>query len=208
MDKQTQTFVTHTLVWIKKINAPSEWGIHSSKYKKLSQSFDSQFYNYYNYQGSWMNTIAFHNPPAKHSWFILWDKQFTSDFPQRFLHQWWPIYGPYVEILPPPVQEGFEYFCRKFHSPQQIPRFLQFCHRFHIPWIYSKKFAFHKPDIQKGLGLPWLALQGYTKWYKNWNSSEAYIPSVEIWFSKNPKYLSPVDIEQRTFLQQKSIVAA
>jgi hypothetical protein len=207
MDKQTQSFVTHTSVWIKKIISPSEWGIHPSKYKRLSQSFEPQIFNYYDYQDAWLNTFTFQNPPGKHSWFILWDKQFASEFPQWFLHQWWPIYGPHLDILPPPVQDGFNYFCNRFHSPLQIPPFLQFAYRFHIPWIYSQKFAFHKPDNQK-TGLPWLALQGHSKWYKNWDPKEAYIPSVEKWFDSHPEYLSPTDTAQYTFLQQKSIAAA
>jgi hypothetical protein len=36
MDKQTQSYITHISVWIKKIITPFEWGIHPSKYKKLS----------------------------------------------------------------------------------------------------------------------------------------------------------------------------
>jgi hypothetical protein len=208
MDKQTQSFVTHTSVWIKKIITPSEWGIHPSKYKRLTQPFDPQIYNYYDYQDAWINTFTFQNPPGKHSWFILWDKQIASEFPQWFLHQWWPIYGPHIDILPHPIREGFNFFSKKFHSPQQIPLFLQFCHRFHIPWIYSLKFSFHKPENQKGQGLPWLALQGHSKWYKNWNAVEAFIPAIEKWFSNNPEYLSPTDTEQFTFLQQKSIAAA
>jgi hypothetical protein len=85
-DKQTQSYVTHTSMWIKKIISPTECGIHHSKHKRLSQPFDPQFYNYYDNQAAWMNTFTFRNTPGKHSWFILWDKQLTSEVPQWFIH--------------------------------------------------------------------------------------------------------------------------
>jgi hypothetical protein len=51
-DKQTQSYVTHTSIWIIKIISPTEWGTHPSKHKRLSQPFDPQFYNYYNNQAA------------------------------------------------------------------------------------------------------------------------------------------------------------
>ncbi|OIT18910.1 hypothetical protein A4A49_55288 [Nicotiana attenuata] len=153
-----------------------------------------------------MSAFTFQNQLGKHSWFILWSKQLTSEFSQWFIHQWWPVYGHRAEILPTPVKEGYDYFCHRFSSEQQIPILLQFSHRFHIPWIYSQKFSFHKLEGHKGL--PWLALQGHCKWYKMWDSSEAYVTAVDKWFLSHRQYLAITDAAQILFLQQKSIASA
>lgn len=41
-DKKTQTYITHTKVWINKIISAKEWNMLPTKYKRLSQPFGPQ----------------------------------------------------------------------------------------------------------------------------------------------------------------------
>ena len=43
------------------------------------------------------------------------------------------------------------------------------------------------------------------KWYNSWNPWEAYMSKVDKWFRRNPGHLTPIDVVQVSYLQQKSI---
>ena len=208
-DKGSQSFVTNTSVQIHSVLSPTDWRSHPRAYKKFSKPFDPMIYNYWDYQEAWINTFTLQNHLYTHSWFFYFNKKKPAQFqfPHWFLNQWWPCYGPTIDILPPPIREGYEYFKTRFHLPQShVSPLLLFFSIFKLAWIYQQRFCYFKDPDQ--FGLPYLALQGHCKWWKDWNAQNVSVSAIERWFFQNPKYLCPTAAEQTTFLQQKSIAAA
>ena len=209
-DKKTSSIVSNTSVQIHSILSPTEWKIHPKTVKQFSQPFIPSVYNYWDYQTAWVNTFTFQNSLQNHSWFFYFNrkKPIQVTFPHWFLNQWWPCYGPTLDILPPPVREGFDYFSQRFQPPPNsaVPLLLYFFSIFKLAWIYSQKFAYHKEA--DSVGLPLLVLQGQSKWWKDWNADNTFPSAIQLWFKTNPQYLSPTDTQQTTFLQQKSVAAA
>lgn len=76
-------------------------GNASSKIQKISQYFDPQFYNYYDYETARMNAFRCLNSLGKHFWLILSEKQLVFKFCPMIFTSIKACYGPKVEILPP-----------------------------------------------------------------------------------------------------------
>jgi len=92
-----------------------EWGRHPSLLKPLVGS--ELFYSYYDYIDAFKKVLFYHNKNFKHSWFLIFDKKFSSTIPTWFL-KWWEMFGSVPQIFPKPLQEALRYFSSRFRSSQ------------------------------------------------------------------------------------------
>ena len=95
-------------------------------------------FNYIGYVDAWYN--IFYLQSYQHSWFIQFSRGCNAKFPVRF-KKWWTFVGLLKSIIPPKIQEKFNFYTSKT-STQYItqPRLLTFYARLRILWILSWNF--------------------------------------------------------------------
>lgn len=154
------------MVCISKIISPKEWGMHPARYKKHSQPFEPQNYNYFDYQNVWTNAFFFQNDTSKHSWFLLWER----------VKFWIPpmVFTQRVAYLLPQnwnsSTTSARIFVRNFSINTKF-LFSQISYHMHI---FKKNYIPQTRWKQKCL--LWLVLQSHCK---SRNPSKVYVPEVE-----------------------------
>ena len=86
---------------IKNVISPLQWDVGPPwAPRKFSQTFQPQFYNYYDYHATWYNAFYFQNDRFQHSWFFFFDKHLeiqslpSSNIGSSNLVQNHPYYHP------------------------------------------------------------------------------------------------------------------
>ncbi|QHO49642.1 polyprotein [Arachis hypogaea] len=111
------------------------------------------------------------------------------------------------KILPPPADEGFKIFTKKFDQQEStIPADLQFFSVFSLAWVFSWQYRYGKQEHPKAP--PMLQRNAYVKWWSQFDAAMAHPDKVRSWFKEHPKFTKPFDHEESVFLNQKAQIAA
>ncbi|QHO38966.1 uncharacterized protein DS421_4g124950 [Arachis hypogaea] len=111
------------------------------------------------------------------------------------------------EILPPPADEGFKIFTKKFDQQEtSIPVDLQFFSVFSLAWVFSWQYRYGKQEHPKAP--PMLQRNAFVKWWSQFDAAMAHPEKVRNWFKEHPKFTKPFDHEESVFLNQKAQIAA
>ena len=102
-----------------------EWGRHPSLLRTLENS--GLQYNYYDYMDAFEKILFFLNKNFNHSWFIMFDKKFSSQIPSWFL-KWWEMFGSVPQIFPGPLQDALRYFSSRFQASSHGSQFSAILH--------------------------------------------------------------------------------
>jgi hypothetical protein len=147
---------------IKNVINPLQWEVGPPwAPRKFSQTFQPQFYNYYDYHATWYNAFYFQNDRFQHSWFFFFDKHLeVQSLPTWFQH-WWLQFGPEPSILPSKLLDEktketeervhfpfsltqiYENFLTNFQTPPALckfPKLLAFFTRYSLQWIMGWDF--------------------------------------------------------------------
>ncbi|GAV88808.1 hypothetical protein CFOL_v3_32229 [Cephalotus follicularis] len=135
----------------------SEWGQNPHCYKQFTTSFDLPIYNYFDYIDAWKHAFLFQNIENRHSWFFCFDKTFRKQTIPYWFVDWWCIYGPIDEILPPSIEEAFDTFTKNIESITICPTMLSFFIHCKLSWIMYwimslKNILRWYPDFIKNFG--------------------------------------------------------
>ena len=111
-----------------------------------------------------------------HSWFVNFDKSFTSYLPLSF-YRWWIQFGPIAEIFLEPLLDAFECF-KKFYRCDahgaKFPALLHFVKHHKIPWILKWKYE-KEGDV--------LSRHWYVKWWGKFPHTQRIIATISREFS-------------------------
>ncbi|GAV84004.1 hypothetical protein CFOL_v3_27449, partial [Cephalotus follicularis] len=134
-DPKNPGLITHTSVFIQKILTLSEWGQNPHYYKQFTASFDLPIYNYFDYIDAWKHAFLFQNIEDRHSWFLYFDKTFKKQTIPYWFVNWWCVYGPIEEILPPSIEEALDTFTKNTEPITLCPTMLSFFIHCKLSWI-------------------------------------------------------------------------
>ena len=84
-----------------------KWGLRLAATKPLPGSAIP--YSYHDYIQAWFKFMLHQDATMTHSWFIKFDKDFSSQHPLWFIH-WWTQFGPITNIFPRPLTGSLKYF--------------------------------------------------------------------------------------------------
>ena len=101
---------------ILKIIFEKDWEQNPFTYKRFSQNFVPQTFDYADYKNAWFNTFFIR--PSSYSWFFNWGENFQTNFPNRF-QEWWLFFGATQNICCPKIRKSFDYF--KVNSENFFP---------------------------------------------------------------------------------------
>ena len=106
-----------------------------------------------------------------HSWFVNFDKEFSSNLPLWF-GRWWTQFGSVPDIFPDSLKDSFEYFSRTFKVDSygaKFPLLLHFIKRYKVPWIL--KWQYEKDgDV--------LTRRRFVKWWDKFPHTQSVINNV------------------------------
>nr|POE78344.1 hypothetical protein CFP56_75275 [Quercus suber] len=110
MNKKDPSQVLYHKFIIKGFVSCSDWGQHPSLLKNLTNTkgFTELQYSYYDYMDAFEKILFYQNQDFDHSWFIMFDKSFSSQIPSWFL-KWWKMFGSIPQIFPEPLQDALSY---------------------------------------------------------------------------------------------------
>ena len=111
------------------------------------------------------------NENMSHSWFVIFDKNFTSDLPLWF-NRWWAQFGPITKLFPAPLLDAFNCFKKCYRCDAygaKFPALLHFVKKYKIPWIL--KWQYEKDgDV--------LSRHWYVKWWGKFPHTQRIITAV------------------------------
>ncbi|QHO56016.1 uncharacterized protein DS421_3g70070 [Arachis hypogaea] len=205
-DPKDATNITYSTIQILNVLTPNQFGKNPNNTKKFSNPYDPIGYSYWDYVDAWTRVFWLQNNQNRHSWLIYFKKNTNYQFPNWF-SQWWDYFGPLPEILPPPADEGFKIFTKKFDQQEtSIPADLQFFSVFSLTWVFSWQYRYGKQEHPKAP--PMLQRNAYVKWWSQFDAAMAHPDKVRNWFKEHPKFTKPFDHEESVFLNQKAQIAA
>ncbi|KAK3225975.1 hypothetical protein Dsin_005837 [Dipteronia sinensis] len=186
-----------------KIISQDQWGDPNS-IKPFSRQFLTPGFDYWDYIKAWTYLLYGQNPGNSLSWFIYFDKNFQLDIPFWFL-EWWDKYGPTTDILPPIVNEGYQYWLSHFDKPSTwdfIPDLLIYFKHFSLTWILMLEYAIID-KLVGNINVPYFGRQTKIIWWSGMNIADLGTQRVASWFNENPSLCKTL-IDQSLFLMAKS----
>ncbi|KAL0004648.1 hypothetical protein SO802_012209 [Lithocarpus litseifolius] len=118
-----------------------DWEQHPSLLKILTslKSFTGSdlHYSYYDYMDAFEKVLFYQNKKFDHSWFLMFDKNFSSIIPTWFL-KWWEMFGSVPQIFLEPLQDTLRYFSLRYqvtHHGGQFPAIMHMTVMYRIHWI-------------------------------------------------------------------------
>ena len=139
-DKADSSKIIYHSVYLVNIIPEEKWGPSPNSTRTMPTSPIP--YSYHDYITAWSRFMLHQNEHMSHSWFVNFDKSFTSYLPLWF-NRWWTQFGPINDIFPEPLLDTFECF-KKFYKVDahgtKLPALLHFvkCHK--IPWILKWQY--------------------------------------------------------------------
>ena len=107
-----------------------EWVRHPSLLKTLtdlkSLTSSKLYYSYYDYMDALEKVLFYQNKNFDHSWFLMFDKKFSSPIPSWFL-KWWEMFGSVPHIFLEPLQRPSGILAPGSKPQIMVPNFQQFC---------------------------------------------------------------------------------
>ncbi|KAK3222177.1 hypothetical protein Dsin_009202 [Dipteronia sinensis] len=119
--------------------------------------------------------------------------------------KWWDKYGPTINILPPNVKEGYQYWISHFDKPSVwdfIPDLLIYFKQFSLTWILMLEYAIMDKLIGN-INVPYFGRQIKIKWWSGMNIADLGTQRVASWFNENPTLCKTL-VDQSPFLMAKS----
>ena len=114
-------------------------------------------YNYYDYMDAFVKVLFFQDKNFDHSWFLMFDKKFSSTVPSWFL-KWWEMFGSIPQIFPEPLQDALRYFCSKFQASNdgsQFPAILHMTIMYRIHWISMWNYSINNNLLDREFSIKW-----------------------------------------------------
>lgn len=137
-----------------------DWG-HPSSLKtltKLKSLTGSELqYSYYDYMDAFEKVLFYQNKNFDHSWFLMFDKKFSSPVPSWFL-KWWEMFGSIPQIFPEPLQDALRYFGSRFQASShgsQFPAILHMTIMYRIHWISMWNYSINNNLLDREFSVKW-----------------------------------------------------
>ena len=137
-----------------------DWGHPSSlkTFTNLKSLTGSKLqYNYYDYMDAFEKVLFFQNKNFDHSWFLMFDKKFSSTMPSWFL-TWWEMFGSIPQIFLEPLQDALKYFISRFQAlnhGSQFPTILHMTIMYRIHWINMWNYSINNNLLDKEFSVKW-----------------------------------------------------
>ena len=101
--------------------------------------------------------LFFQNKNYDHSWFLMFDKKFSSSIPSWFL-KWWEMFGPIPQIFPEPLQDALRYFSSRHQASthdSQFPAILHMTVMYRIHWISKWNYVINNNLLDREFLVKW-----------------------------------------------------
>ncbi|KAL4603713.1 hypothetical protein ACB092_10G143700 [Castanea dentata] len=103
-----------------------DWGQHPSDLKILknyrSPSGSTLYYSYYDYMDAFEKVLFIQNKNFRHSWFMIFSREFIGQLPSWFL-RWWEMFGSVPQIFPDSLQDALRYFDSRYKTSSHRSQF-------------------------------------------------------------------------------------
>ena len=106
-----------------------------------------------------------------HSWFVKFDKDFSSQLPLWFIH-WWTQFGHITDIFLGPLTGSLKYFSSVFKTDvhgAKILATLHFVKKYKVHWIMKWQYV-KEGDV--------LTRQWFVKWCDKFSHTQDVIDNV------------------------------
>ena len=161
-------FIYHS-VFILSIVTEKKWGFSPAFTKPLPSRII--LYSYHDYIRAWFKFMLHQDKTMTHSWFVNFNKNFSSQLPLWFT-QWWTQFGHITNIFPRSLIDFFKYFVsvykRNTHGAK-FPTILHFVKKYKVPWVLKWLY------VKDGNVRTW---QWFVKWWDKFSHIEDVIDNV------------------------------
>ena len=161
MNKGDPSVVLHHKFIITGFVSCKDWGRHPSLLKTLtnlkSLSSSELHYSYYDYMDAFEKVLFYQNKNFDHSWFLMFDKKFSSPIPSWFL-KWWEMFGSIPQIFPKPLQDALRYFGSRFqdsHHGSQFPAIMHMTVMYRVHWISLWNYSINDNLLDREFSIKW-----------------------------------------------------
>ena len=131
---------------------------HPSTLKLLTNHKGSElYYSYYDYMDAFEKVLFYQNKNYDHSWFLMFNKKFSSSIPSQFL-KWWEMFGPIPQIFPEPLQDALRYFNSRYQASahgSQFPVILHITIMYRIHWISMWNYTINNNLLDREFLVKW-----------------------------------------------------
>ena len=138
-DKMTGKVIYHS-AFINNFISERMWGPNLASTRMLPKC--NVPYCYHDYITAWFRFMLHQNEIMSHSWFVNFDKDFSSPLPLWF-GRWWTQFGSIPDIFPDPLKGSFDYFSENFKVNSYGAKFspsLHFIKKYKVPWILKWQY--------------------------------------------------------------------
>ncbi|KAL0015292.1 hypothetical protein SO802_002361 [Lithocarpus litseifolius] len=161
MNKADPSVVLYHKFIITGFISDKEWGQHPSLLKTLqglkSITGSNLHYSYHDYMDAFEKVLFYQNKNFDHSWFLMFDKKFSSPIPTWFL-KWWEMFGSVPQIFPDCLQDTLGYFSSRHklnpHSAQ-FPAILHMTVKYRIHWINMWNYDISGNLLNREFSVKW-----------------------------------------------------
>ena len=101
--------------------------------------------------------LFYQNKNYDHSWFLMFNKKFSSSIPSQFL-KWWEMFGPIPQIFPEPLQDALRYFNSRYQASahgSQFPVILHITVMYRIHWISMWNYTINNNLLDREFLVKW-----------------------------------------------------
>ena len=184
INKNDPSKIIYHSVFLTNIIPEGEWGPSPSSTRRMPSSPIS--YSYHDYITTWSRFMLHQNENMSHSYFVNFDKHFTTYLPLWF-NRWWTQFGPIAEIFLEPLLNAFKCFSRAFKVDShgaKFPALLHFVKHHKITWILKWKYE-KEGDV--------LAHHWYVKWWDKFPHTQSIVATITKEFSPYADSLAAKD---------------
>ena len=128
-------------------------------------------YSYHDYIHAWFKFMLHQDENMTYSWFVNFDKNFSTHLPLWFARQW-KQFGPIIDIFPRPLTGSFKYFTSVYKTDShgaKFPMTLHFVKKYKVPWILKWLYV-KEGDV--------LTRQWFVKWWDKFSHTQDVIDNV------------------------------
>ena len=101
--------------------------------------------------------LFYQNKNYDNSWFLMFNKKFSSTIPPWFL-KWWEMFGPIPQIFPEPLQDALRYFSSRHQASNhgsQFPEILHMTVIYRIHWISMRNYTINNNLLDQEFSMKW-----------------------------------------------------
>ena len=157
-DRRDPSVVLYHKFIITSFVSCKNWGRHPSTLKLLTNlKWSELYYSYYDYMDAFEKVLFYQNKNYDNSWFLMFNKKFSSTIPPWFL-KWWEMFGPIPQIFPEPLQDALRYFSSRHQASNhgsQFPEILQMTVMYRIHWISMWNYTINNNLLDQEFSMKW-----------------------------------------------------